>query len=180
MPCCSPVVIKVSGLACAGRRDRPVEGNSGQEGVQIQQPLHGETPRGAGEPTCPPSDGRGFLTEENARVLQRWTEFPGNVSDQRVAVGRCELIGPGQGPGEGVHDVRNFYREPTQVGGVTRPLCKQGHERGDQWRAAGNNPFQAAFEGHLLAPESGDFAGNAVLVAFPTEAVRDGPVGEMG
>ena len=56
------VGIKVSRLACAGRRDRPLEGNSGQEGVQIHQPLDGETPSGAGEPTCAPRDGRGFHT----------------------------------------------------------------------------------------------------------------------
>ena len=62
MPCCGRRGIKVSRLACAGRRDRPLEGNSGQEGVQIQQPLDGETPSGAGEPTCAPRDGRGFHT----------------------------------------------------------------------------------------------------------------------
>ena len=133
--------------------DDPLEGTGGQEGVRIEQALDGEAPSGAGEPTRPPTDRRSFDNGENAGGL-RQTGLPGKISGQRVAVGRCELKGSVPGTGREVNDVRDFYREPTQVRSVTRALYEHERERGVTWRD-GNNPFQATFEGHLLSRRHG-------------------------
>ena len=87
--------------------------------------------------------------------------------------------------------MRDFYREPTQVGGVTRPLCNAEDKSGGvSGVLAGNNPFQAAFERYLFVAwaRAATSPGIPVLVAFAPEDVMDGladredvgPVGETG
>ena len=48
----------VSGLACTGRGDRPLEGTGGQAGGKFERARDDEAPSGVGEQTRSPRDGR--------------------------------------------------------------------------------------------------------------------------
>ena len=130
--------------------DGPLEGTGGdQEGSKVEQVRDDEAPSRAREPTRTPRDERGFHNGDHARSL-RQIGYPGKVSGKCVAVGRCKHKGPDPGAGRDVHDLQQVYREPTQLGGLTRALYNYGDE-GWGKRRDSSSPLQAAFERHFLA-----------------------------
>src|SRR5207249_1486217 len=144
--------------------DGPVDGADGRaggrEGGGIYQAVDGEAPSGTSEPARTARDGRDFHSGEDAGCRRR-TDLPGKASEQRVAVGRHELIRPGGSPGKGkgrgpgVHLVRDGQRELTKIGSVSGGVHRRRQDRGaprdGRNRGDGNNPYEAAFERHLLS-----------------------------
>ena len=62
IPCCGRAWSSLQGLPAPGEEIVPSKETVVKKVSKCQQPLDGETPSGAGEPTCAPRDGRGFHT----------------------------------------------------------------------------------------------------------------------